>query len=385
MFSTVAKAAAIGIRSLPRRPAAAIATMVSMALVVVVLLGFLAMGNGYRDVIANAGQRDVAIILRDGATTASSSLLSADQIASLSGAPGIGRMVSPETVLPVALPRAGSAEKASMAIRGVVADSPFMTRGLTIEAGRAPRSGSAELFVGRSAADEFGLTVGSVLRLAGAEWRVAGIFGAGGSLYASEVRADLPIVQSVFGRGAGVQSARVLLDGEGGLDRLDAYLRANPHLGITAKRESDYFRDMAANSGTFIQRLGWPLSLLMALGALAGAGNAMYASVDGRSGEIVTLRTLGFGKSSIFGAVVVEGLVVTLAGAALGVAAAGLLYNGWQSSAPTSGFSQIMFRYSLSWAAVAQAVLLAFFVGLTGSILPAVQAARLPLALSGRE
>ncbi|MGL1381521.1 FtsX-like permease family protein, partial [Vibrio parahaemolyticus] len=77
-----------------------------------------------------------------------------------------------------------------------------------------------------------------------------------------------------------------------------------------------------------IQKLGWPLAIAMALGALAGALNTMYSSVAARSSEIATLRAIGFRRFPAFFGTLVEALVLALIGGVIGAAATWLAFDG---------------------------------------------------------
>jgi putative ABC transport system permease protein len=116
----------------------------------------------------------------------------------------------------------------------------------------------------------------------------------------------------------------------------------------------------------------------MAVGAIFGALNVMYASVASRSAELATLRALGFGRASILFAVLMESVLLALIGGGLGVLAAWLLFNGFEAS--TEAGSLIAFRFVVTAQAVVLALLLAAAMGLLGGLLPSIRAARLPLA-----
>lgn len=381
----------LAIKSISRRPASSASTVLAIALVVLVLFGFLSMGNGYRQVVEMAGSPDTAIILRDGATTAQGSALGGDQLALLSSAPGVKQvdgnaLISPELTIAASIDRSDNRGIANLVIRGITPESDFMTRGVKLIEGRAPTAGSNEMIVGRAAFREFpGLSIGSTVHLAATDWRIVGVFSAGGSVYESEARADLHVVQSIFQRGPTVQSARVQLAGASSLKALQDFLHSNPQGGMVAQSENAYFQNLARTTGTFIDKLGWPLALLMALGALAGAGHTMYSSVEARMGEILTLRTLGFGRSAIFLGVLAESLLLAVIGAALGVIVGWLIFDGLETSTAGKSFGQVAFELHVSNRQIIQAFVLATAIGLLGGLPPAIKAARMPLALAGRE
>ena len=66
----------MNVRSIPQRLWMSLATVVSIALVVAVLLGFLSLANGFSQTLKGSGAPDVAIVLRDGAEAELNSTLS---------------------------------------------------------------------------------------------------------------------------------------------------------------------------------------------------------------------------------------------------------------------------------------------------------------------
>lgn len=376
--------AGIGLRSLPRRPWSSATTVLAIALVVLVLLGFLSIGEGFRRTLENSGSPGIAIITRDDSLGTGGSAIGRDELAALSTAPGISRgqggqpALSPEILFPVTAPTRKGTE-ANLSLRGVDFASPVAGRGLALVAGRMPRPGTNEIAVGRSAASEFdALELGRQTELGGHVWLVVGHFAARGSAYESEARADLNLLRTLFNRGPTVQIVRAQVDSPQSLDQLQAYFRSEPRLRLKAQSERDYFL-RAGRSGTFIQMLGWPLAIIMAIGALCGAANTMSSSTASRAREIGTLRAVGFRRLPIFGGVMIESLVLALAGALLGIALAWALFDGVRGSTLGSSLGQIMFEYQLSPAIAVRATILALLIGAIGGAGPAWRAARRPL------
>jgi len=126
------------------------------------------------------------------------------------------------------------------------------------------------------------------------------------------------------------------------------------------------------------------ITLLMAIGAVFGALNIMYANVAQRRGEIATLRALGFGRPAILAAVLSEALALSLLGGGLGVLAAYLLFNGFEASTSLGG-SLTEFKFTVTPEAIAIGLALTLGMGFVGGFFPAVRAARLPLARALRD
>ncbi|MCZ7652971.1 MAG: FtsX-like permease family protein [Thermoanaerobaculia bacterium] len=135
-----------------------------------------------------------------------------------------------------------------------------------------------------------------------------------------------------------------------------------------------------------IRGLGVLVAALMGVGAVFGGLNTMYSAVAARAREIATLRALGFGGGPVVASVLAESLLLSLAGGALGAAAAWLAFDGFRASTLNwQSFSQVAFAFDVTPALLVQGVLLASLLGLAGGLAPALRAARLPVVSALRE
>ena len=130
---------------------------------------------------------------------------------------------------------------------------------------------------------------------------------------------------------------------------------------------------------TFLRVLGLSLTVIFSLGATVGATVTMYAAVAGRTGEIGTLRALGFGRAAVLLAFLSESLMLGLAGGAAGLGAAALLQWVRVSTTNFQTFSELAFRFVFTPGVAGQALAFALVMGLFGGLLPALRAARMPL------
>jgi putative ABC transport system permease protein len=146
--------------------------------------------------------------------------------------------------------------------------------------------------------------------------------------------------------------------------------------GLEATSESAYYQAQSERSGFLIRFIGWPLGIMMAIGALAGALNTMYSSVASRSAEIATLRIIGFSGFSAFMGTMAESLVLSALGALLGVAIIAIFFNGMSASTLGAGFTQVAFRVELGPQILLQAVIVALVIGFVGGVFPGWRAAR---------
>ena len=382
----VAAVTVINVKSIPQRFWLSLSTVVAVALVVVVLLSFLAMANGFQRTLASSGAEDVAIVLRGGSQAEINSTVSRAQVRLIEDGPGIARspngkpLVSAELYLIVDGLKRSSQTKANLPLRGIGQEGAAVRKGIRIVEGRMFSPGAHEIVVGKALLREFqGFQIGQTVSFATSRWTVVGIFEAEGSVFESEIWADLPVVQSLFNRNNIFQTVRARLQSAADLETLKRFVDDDPRLKLDVKSEAAYFADQAAQTSDLLQKLGWPLAIAMALGALAGALNTMYSSVAARAVEIATLRAIGFGGFPAFVGTLVESLILAALGGLIGATATYLIFDGFSASTLGASFTQVVFSFALSPALIAQGVILALAVGLAGGLFPAIRAARMPI------
>jgi putative ABC transport system permease protein len=390
-MSTHARQALVMIRtnlsSLPRRFAISASMALSVALVVCVLAGFLSTAKGFETALTGAGSPSVAVILGGGTNQETGSDIPASVIRTLDAMTGDlgvardggGKLVSSrEIVLPV------DVKQRTLALRGMDAAGPSIRDGITLSAGRLFTPGAREIVVGVRLADEFGLGVGDIVRLGAVDWTVAGHFSTHGSAFESELWADLDAVRAAFDRQGQVQSLKLRLTGPASLRRLQDTLATITETRLVALTEADLYAAQSGRTASLIRLFGWPIALLMAVGATAGALNTMMSSVTDRTVEIATVRALGFSRLSAFLGTWVEAVVLASAGVVLGLFASWLIFNGWQASTIGANNARMAFQLAVTPDVLLTAGLLGLAIGILGGALPALAATRLPLTAALR-
>lgn len=379
--------------SLPRRLAISISMALSVALVVCVLAGFLAMARGFETALAGAGSPLVAVVLGGGTNQEAGSDIPADVIRTLEAMTddiGVSRnqsgnlISSREIVVPVDVRQAADGTTRTLALRGMDAAGPMIRDGITISEGHAFTTGSREIMVGDRLAGEFGLHVGDTVRLGAVDWTVAGHFRAHGSAFESEIWADLDAVRAAFDRQGQVQSLRLRLTGPTSLDRLQSILAAMTGAPLVTVSEADLYATQSGRTANLIRLFGWPLALLMAVGATAGALNTMMSSVSDRTVEIATVRALGFSRLSAFLGTWVEAVILASTGAGFGLAISWFAFNGWQASTIGANNARMAFDLAVTPDVMLTAGFLGLAIGVLGGALPALAATRLPLTAALR-
>jgi putative ABC transport system permease protein len=380
----------MNLKNIPQRTGTSLVIVVGIAGVVGVLTAILSMGAGFRATLGKAGYEDRAIVMRSGATSELSSGVSREQVDVIRGAPGIRRtadgkpIVTAELLVIADLPKASTGTLANAAVRGVQPDAFLLRPEVKITAGRMFNFGTREVIVGKQAASQFaGLKLGSRIAFRDSDWVVVGIFEADGSVNESELWADAEVVQNTFRRN-GFQSVSVALEDKSALSTFKDALTADPRLQVKVSTMKQYFASQSESMSKLINVLGYAVGLIMAVGAVFGALNTMYAAISTRGREIATLRAIGFGAMPIVISVLLEAQLLALVGGAIGAIAAYLMFNGYTAATLGSNFSQVAFDFRVTPTLMEQGIVLALMIGLVGGVLPAWRAARLPVATALR-
>ena len=378
------EAAKIGIAGLPQRWGASAVIVVGIAGVVGVLVAMLAMGEGFKATLDKTGSDDSAIVLRAGSQAETNSVITRDQAPLLSALPGIAKgkdgkpLASPELSQVVNLPTMADGTDANVQFRGIGPAAWELRPQVKIVQGRKFGAGLRELVVGRGAQKQFrGLDVGKQLKLANQMWTVVGVFESGDS-HESELWTDAEVLGPAYQRSA-FQSMTVKLDGKNGYKQLKAALAADPRLKLDIETTRNYYGKQSEGLTRLIKILGTVIGTIMAIGAVFGALNTMYAAVAGRAREIATMRALGFRGVPVVTAVMLETMLLALLGGLLGAGIAWLLFNGYTVSTLGNNFSQVVFQFSVTPELLWTGLKWALGIGLVGGLFPALRAARLPV------
>jgi putative ABC transport system permease protein len=389
VFRQISSVTAMNLRTVPQRIGSSSVIVVGIAGVVGVLLSVFALTRSLSDAVLATGSPERAIVLRAGATGEFSSTLLVDAVATIKDAPGIARgddgkpAATADFVAAVNLFRKEDAARAGLSVRGVDPAIMAVRRELKIVDGRSFTPGLRELIVGRSALEEFkDVAIGDGVQLRDGRWTVVGVFESGRDANESSLLTDAATLLSAYQRTA-VNSVTVRLESEGAFDAFKTALTTNPTLSVSVERETDFYRRQSQEANQIFGLVGIAVGVFMGLGAVFAALNTMYSAVSMRTREIATLRAIGFGAAGVIVSVLVEALLLALIGAAVGAAISWLLFNG---NTVTLGDStgSIVFDMQITPALLLLGVLLACAVGFIGGLLPAVRAARLPVATALR-
>ena len=384
MIGQIFQITLLSLRNLPSRFGSSSVIVVGIGGVVGVLVAILAMAKGFEASMSRAGQPDRAIVLRGGSTSELSSGMGPGEMAVV-GSWSEVTAASGELYLVADVPKRANQSLANLAIRGVEQPAFQIRPEISIVEGRAFETGRMEMIAGRGAVAEFeGVETGSTIELRNSTWTIVGMFEADGSVYESEVWADLATAQSIFRREGGVSSMRVRLSSPDVAGVLSQRMEDDPRLDLTLTGEDEYFRNQSQQLTVLIESFGYGVAAIMAVGAIFAALNTMYTAVSTRTVEIATLRALGFGGMPVVASVVLEALLLALLGGAAGAAVAYFGFNGWTVSTLGGSFSQVAFDFAVTPELLVFGIVWAVGLGLIGGLFPAVRAARLPITTALR-
>lgn len=382
---------ALSLRHALVRPLLPAIVIIGFFAVVLVTVSVLSIGRGLRNTYANSGSPDVAMALSAGSGVESQSSLSAAEIQALAAEPGVaqgtgGPLVSPELVTSIELPKQGSGVTSDVVLRGVTPAAFQIHPKVHVIAGRMYEAGVNQVIVGRQAAHEYrGLSVGSVLKSAGVDWTVAGIFAADGNIHESEIWTDLPGLQSALHEANHYSALYLKMASPQAYATFARAVKSNPQLAVQLQTEKSFYAGFAAGVASFFHTAGYTIGVLMALGVVIGAINLMYVNLTTRIREMATLRAVGFRRLPVLYAMLCEGLIFGLIGGVAGGLIAYAAFNGYQAGTLNGGPTQVDFQFSVSAGLLISGIVFALVMGFIGGLFPAVRAARLPVAKALRE
>lgn len=375
----------VGVSTLAQRLGGSSVVVIGIAGVVGVLVALLAMGEGYRHTVGKSGNDETAIVLRGGSSAELMSVLDREAITVIERAPQIARdgegrpLASAELLVAANLPLRGGEDDGSVTLRGVGPMAWAVRPNIRLVAGRQFQPGRRELVVGTGTQRQFaGLEVGKSVRLGNEPWEVVGVFESGDSME-SEMWADAEIVATTFRRGSSRASVVARLTGTPDFDAFKATLAADPRLKVEATTTRQYFQRQSEGMARQLRIIGIVVGSIMAIGAVFGALNTMFASVASRAREIATLRAIGFRGMPVVVAVMLETMLLAATGGVLGGLLAWLIFNGYTASTLAGGVAQLTFEFKVTPGLLWEGLKWALAIGFIGGLFPAVRAARLPV------
>lgn len=380
------------LRSIRARWTSAIVAVLGIAGTVGVFVAMLSLAHGFKATLVASGSPGNALLLRAGSPSEMMGGVTLDSVRIVQDAPGIARdgagpLITQEVVGVIPFPLITTGTDANVQVRGVSPNVLRIRTFVKMTQGRMFQPGLSELVVGRNATKTYaGMKLGDNVAFNGGNWKVVGIFDAGGSAFDSEVWCDSKILNDVLKRPDNIfQSVTVHLTSPAAFTQFKDAIVADPRLNLDVTREIDYYAKQSTVMTTLITVLGGLVAGVMAIGAVFGALNTMYSAVAERGREIATMRAVGFSSWNVILSFLFEALLISFAGGILGCLFV-LPLNGWTTSTMNfQTFSSLAFAFKITFSLLLMGVLFALVMGVLGGVFPAIRAARRPVAQALRE
>jgi putative ABC transport system permease protein len=348
-----------------RHPVRTILTATGVALGVATIVALLSLTSGVERAatgLIHLGGAEVGMF-QGGVGDLTASALPTDLVPRVRDTPGVAD-ATPVAVATNQLPGVGS-----FLVFGVEQES-FLLRRLVFLAGRAPTR-TDEIVLGTGAARELALHVGDRLPLAGGTFRIVGVYDSGVPFEDQGAGLLLPAAQSMRGRRSDVTTIAVSLDRGARADDVRARLDDSFRGTVSISEPGQVAR---VDTNTLLIRKAAVVfaALALVIGAVAVA-NTMLMAVFERREEFALLLAVGWPRRLVGALVLQEGVLISLAGAlvgiALGVAGGELLVRAFAASG-------LVVPDVTLWT-LARAVLVATAIGAAASVYPAWRITRL--------
>jgi putative ABC transport system permease protein len=374
------------VRSVRQRPVSTALTALGIGLVVAVFIGMLALANGFATALTRTGSEQNVLVLRKGADSEMASNLDRDAVSALTSSPHVARgadgraLASPEVYVVIPLGRMGdTTQLANVVVRGVSEQAWQVRANVAVYEGTRPSTGKNEVCVGKRLVGRFpGTGLGETMHFAGRPWTVTCHFAAAGSAFESEIWGENEQIMPAMRR-EGFQSLAFRLADPGSFEEAKRLLEADKRVTVDVYRESAFYAKQSELLGNILRVLAIMITGIMAVGAIFGAVNTMYAAVASRAPEIAVLLTLGFRPRSILASFLVESAVIAAAGGVIGCLLA-LPMNGVVTSTTNwANFSETAFSFRITPGLLLAGLVFAVVMGTLGGFFPARRASKVPV------
>ncbi len=371
-------------RSLWARRITTVLTLGGITLVSFVFSAVLMLSNGVENTLVETGSADNALVLRKSANSELVSQIERDAANLIKAMPEVALLpdgkpfASTETYIIINLSKKGSNDMGNVSVRGISPEALQLRPQVSLASGRWFTFGSQEIVVGSNIAEQFqGCEIGKTLRFGEAEWTIVGHVDGEGTAFDSEIWGDVEQMMPAFGRPV-FSSVLFRLKSAEQFERAKTRIEQDPRTSYAeVRREQNYYREQSQLMSDFIRYLGLVVTVIFSFGAMIGAMITMYAAVANRTVEIGTLRALGFRRRSVLSAFLVESILLSLIGGALGIGLASFMSFIRISTTNFGSFSELAFGFVMSPGIIAGTMTFALAMGIVGGFLPAARAARL--------
>ena len=371
-------------RNLRRRYTRTVMTCLGISLAVFASVIMMALSRGlYLRTSGTGEDSNILAISRNGQTVMFSSITD-EEVVYLSSLEGLAKNANGDALVSAEIMHMSHVEVEGMqtkrkpvCIRGVRDVAYEVHKSLSVVEGTLPQK-EYDILIGdmvfvRLGVDKAALKPGMKLKFEGQDWNICGIFQAEGSLFESEMWVKEQTLKTVLRRTTDTFAVVKLESPEKATQATGMFSQAGAYEKyFKGWVERGYYKQFGKTADwIFWLSLVMVVSIVVA-GALIGI-NTMYTAIMNRMQELGTLRVLGFRKFDILLSLVMESMLLAFIGGAIGLAAGSFVNN-----IPMK-FSSGAFYMIVDTPVILAGIALSAFIGLSGAILPAIKALKVPI------
>jgi putative ABC transport system permease protein len=372
-------------RSLRARWVDSVLMVAAIALVVGVFISVMALAEGLQATLVSTGSSENLVVLRHASRSETQSAVRQEAYRTIVNFAEIARgtdgspLAAGEVVVVVNMEKRSRGGPSNVIVRGVTPQSFALRPQVHLVEGIPPRAGLPDLVASHSLAEQLlGAPLGGKVRLGSRDWTLVGLLEAGGTAFDSEIWADRATLADEFKR-QDYSAVLVRASSVAARDVLAGRITADQRLKLKAMPEQAFYAEQSMAAAP-IRWIATFVSVVMGLGAVVCGMNIMFAFVLARTREIGIVRALGFTSGSVVLSFMVESALLGIAGG-LGGCLLALPVHGLRAGIMNyRSFSEVEFAFQVTWELMGRGVLLGLALSAVGSLVPAVVAARRPLA-----
>lgn len=372
------------LRSLIVRWPSTVLTVLGIASTVAVLVGVMALQQGFTSLFAAQGRDDVAVFLRQGAANEGESAFTRERaMIVMKTVPQIAedengrRMVSAECYLAVRRNKVDGGGETNVPVRGVMPMSfEIWGSDLRITSGRHFAPGTDEVIIGSKLADRIeNAQLGQIVQFNTTPFRVVGIFEHDGP-FSSEIWGDHDRISEAMERPVYNRIIAKLVPGTDWA-ALKVRMDQDPQVPSKLLSEREYLTSQTSAFSFVLGALGVFLAVIMGIAAVFTATNTMLTAIAARTPEIGILLSMGFRPYAVFLGFMIEAVLIGVMGGIVGAVIV-MPLNGLQTGAMNfQTFTEVAFAFRVTPGILIGAIVFAASLGLIGGALPAWRAARM--------
>ena len=358
-------------------------TALGIGLTVAIYITMQALVSGLDATFVETGHPNHLIVIREGSLNEVNSYFNRDLLGTIKLLPGIRQdeggepRAAGELLVVINHPRV-TGESSNLVVRGTTEMGLKLRPEMRLVAGQWFARGLREVVVSQSISRRFhNMRLGDTIHMSRSDWKVVGVFDAGGTAYDSEVFTDVEDVAQDWDRPIYTSMLLEALDAPAAKE-LTRRVADDRRIHLQAIAQKEYFKSQAVSS-VGIKALGGFIAVVMGVGSCFAAMNMMYATVLSRTKEVGTLRALGFSRWSILSSFMLEATLLALLGGLVGCILALPLHGISTGTANFATFSEVLFNFRITPRILLHGMLFATFVGVLGGVLPARRASRVTL------